>query len=299
MLKMERSTLSRAKEVIIEKFFLLNALSSIFIMLLIFFFLFREGIQTFLEIPFLDFFGGSIWQPLATEPKYGILPLMTGTLLVTAGATVIAVPIGVFCAAYLSEIAHPKIRDVFKPLIEILAGIPSVVYGFVALTVLADVIQSTFGNVYRLNALNGAIILAVMMIPTIVSITEDAISAVPSEYREASFALGATHWETIRGVVLPASLSGTIVAITLGIGRAIGETMAVLMATGNAPIVTFDFFSSVEPMTATIAIELGEVTFGSLHYNALFAIGIVLFLVTLGINIFANIFFQKFKGTGR
>jgi ABC-type phosphate transport system permease subunit len=169
----------------------------------------------------------------------------------------------------------------------------------VALTVLADVIQSTFGNVYRLNALNGAIILAVMMIPTIVSITEDAISAVPSEYREASFALGATHWETIRGVVLPASLSGTIVAITLGIGRAIGETMAVLMATGNAPIVTFDFFSSVEPMTATIAIELGEVTFGSLHYNALFAIGIVLFLVTLGINIFANIFFQKFKGTGR
>jgi phosphate transport system permease protein len=296
---MEKSSLMRAKETIIEKFFLLNALSSIFIMFLIFIFLIREGFPAFFEILLSDFFGGQIWQPLATEPKYGILPLMTGSLLVTAGATAIAVPISVLCAAYLSEIANPKIREVFKPLIEILAGIPSVVFGFVALTVLADVIQSTFGNVYRLNALNGAIILAVMMIPTIVSITEDAISAVPNEYKEASYALGATQWETIRRVVFPASLSGTIVAIMLGIGRAIGETMAVLMATGNAPIITFDFFRPVEPMTATIAIEMGEVVFGSLHYNALFAIGIVLFIITLSINIFANLFFQKFKGTGR
>jgi len=283
-------------DAIIEKFFLLCALSSILIIGLIFTFLFKEGIQTFFYVSPARFFIGSIWQPVAEIPKYGVLPLLSGSILVTSAATVIALPMSILCATYLAEVSHPALREILKPIIEILAGIPSVVFGFIALTILADFTQSIFNTIYRLNALNGAIILAVMIIPTIVSLSDDAISAIPREYKEAALALGATRWETSRRVVLPAARSGIVVATMLGIGRAIGETMAVLMATGNAPLLTFDLLSSVETMTATIAIEMGEVAFGSPHYHALFAIGLVLFAMTFAVNLVAELVSGRMRG---
>jgi phosphate ABC transporter permease protein PstC len=264
-------------------------LSTIVILGAVFYFLFTEALPTFTEINPIDFLTGPAWNPTSfLAPAYGILPLMIGTFLVGLGASVIAIPIGLGCTIYLAEIAHPKIRSFLKPAVEVLAGIPSVVYGFFALVILSGWIQALFGNTYRLNALNGAIMLAVMMIPIMVSLSEDAMNMVPKELREAAYALGATRWETIRSVIIPSSLSGIIAAIILSIGRAVGETMTVLMATGNTPLVTFNMLSSVETMTATIAIEMGEVPFGSLHYHALFAIGAVLFIITFAINSVAD-----------
>jgi len=264
-------------------------LSTIVILGAVFYFLFTEALPTFTQINLIDFLTGPNWNPTSfLAPAYGILPLMIGTFLVGLGASVIAIPIGLGCTIYLAEIAHPKIRSFLKPAIEVLAGIPSVVYGFFALVILSGWIQTLFGNTYRLNALNGAIMLAVMMIPIMVSLSEDAMNMVPKELREAAYALGATRWETIRSVIIPSSLSGIIAAIILSIGRAVGETMTVLMATGNTPLVTFNMLSSVETMTATIAIEMGEVPFGSLHYHALFAIGAVLFIITFAINSIAD-----------
>ncbi|MEM3004070.1 MAG: phosphate ABC transporter permease subunit PstC, partial [Candidatus Bathyarchaeia archaeon] len=198
-------------------------------------------------------------------------------------------------SVYVAEVARPALREITKPFIELLAGIPSVVYGFVALTVLADITYQLTGAVHRLNALNGALILAVMILPTIISISEDTITSVPKEYREAAYALGADKWQTTSKVVFPAALSGIMVSIMLGLGRAIGETMAVLMATGNAPLLTFDILSSVQTMTAVIAIEMGEVTFGSTHFHALFAVGLVLLLITSIVNLTAEIVLHRFR----
>jgi phosphate ABC transporter permease protein PstC len=273
----------------IRKGLFIATLSTIVILGAVFYFLFTEAFPTFTEINLIDFLTGPNWNPTSfLAPVYGILPLMIGTFLVGLGASVIAIPIGLGCTIYLAEIAHPKIRSFLKPAIEVLAGIPSVVYGFFALVILSGWIQALFGNTYRLNALNGAVMLAVMMIPIMVSLSEDAMNMVPKELREAAYALGATRWETIRSVIIPSSLSGIIAAIILSIGRAVGETMTVLMATGNTPLVTFNMLSSVETMTATIAIEMGEVPFGSLHYHALFAIGAVLFIITFAINSVAD-----------
>jgi phosphate ABC transporter permease protein PstC len=273
----------------------LVTLTTVIILGTIFFFLFGEALPAFTKINLIDFFTGHVWNPTSMiAPVYGILPLMIGTFLVSLGASVIAIPIGLGCTIYLAEIAHPKIRGFLKPAIEILAGIPSVVYGFFALVILSGWIQAIFGNTHRLNALNGAVMLAVMMIPIMVSLSEDAMNAVPKELKEASYALGATRWETIRGVIMPAALSGIVAAIILSIGRAVGETMTVLMATGNTPLVTFNMLSSVETMTATIAVEMGEVPFGSLHYSALFAIGATLFIITLVVNSIADMLMARF-----
>lgn len=283
----------RLGEKIIERLLLLSALVSILLVALIFLFLFREGLPAFAEIPLLSFLTGETWQPVAEEPKYGILPLLSGTMLVTIGAVGVAVPLGISTALYLSEVAGSREKEILKPFIELLAGVPSVVYGFVALTVLATAVQTLFGNTFRLNALNGSLVLAVMILPTIVSIAEDALSAVPMEYKEAAWALGASRWETLRRVVLPAASSGVFIGVILGIGRAVGETMAVLMATGNSPVVTADFFRSIETMTAAIAIEMGEVVYGSVHYSALFAVGLVLFAITFVINLAADAFVER------
>jgi phosphate transport system permease protein len=215
--------------------------------------------------------------------------MIAGSFLVVISSVMIAVPIGLVCAIYLAEVAESRVREVLKPMIEILAGIPSVVYGFIALVLLSGIIHDVFNATYRLNAMNGAIILALMILPTIITISEDAIIAVPREYKEASLALGATRWETLRRVTLPVARSGITVSIMLGLGRAVGETMAVLMATGNSPIVTLNLLRSVETMTAAIAIEMGEVVFGSLHYHALFAIGLLLFIITFTINYIVDI----------
>jgi len=282
------------KERAIEHILFFSAFLSIIILGLIFLFLFIEAIPIFSIVPPFDFLFGTEWFPTSFKnPRYGALPLITGSLLVVATATIIAVPLGVICAIYIAEVGNDRTKEILKPVIEIIAGIPSVVFGFIALVILSNVVHEAFQTTYRLNALNGALILALMILPTIISISEDAINAVPREYREASLAMGATKWETIRHVVIPSAKSGITVGIMLSIGRAVGETMAVLMATGNAPIFALDLLRSVETMTAVIAIEMGEVVFGSPHYHALFAIGLILFTITFVINLVADIAIKK------
>jgi phosphate ABC transporter permease protein PstC len=277
--------MKRGSERSIEGALFFSAIVSIIILGLIFIFLLREAIPTFFEISIIDFLFGREWFPASFKnPRFGALPLMMGSFLVVFFAVLIAVPLGLICAVYIAEVADHRLSEIMKPVIEILAGIPSVVYGFIALVLLSGAIQNAFNTTYRLNAFNGALILSIMILPTIISISEDAIVAVPREYKEASLALGATRWETIRRVTLPSSKSGIAVAIMLGLGRAVGETMAVLMATGNSPLITLNPLSSVQTMTAVIAIEMGEVVFGSLHYHALFAIGLLLFIITFAIN---------------
>jgi len=272
----------------IENLIRLAGLSTIVIIGLIFFFLVREGLPAFLDIPLRQLFS-SRWYPI--ESIFGMAPLLVGSFLVTIGAVIIAVPLGVTTAIYLGEIAPVWQREILKPLIEMLAGIPSIVLGFLGWVALAPLVQD-LGAPTGLTAFTGSLILAYMSLPTIISIAEDALYAVPKEYRDGALAIGATKWQTIWRVVLPAARSGLVIAIMLGIGRAIGETMAVLMVTGNAaniPVLGGDiFFQPVRTMTATIAAEMGEVSRGSLHYNVLFGIGIVLFLITFAINSLAN-----------
>jgi phosphate transport system permease protein len=289
----------RLRERFLERIFFVAALASVLIVVLIFVFLFSNGLQAFRDIDLVSFLTGTIWQPVSEQPKYGLVPMLTGSLLVTGLSILFSVPISILCATYLSQVASPTFRETVKPIIEMLAAIPSVVYGFVALIIIADVIQGILHNPIRLNALNASIVLTLMVAPTIISISEDAISSVPNEYKEAALALGASKWEMISKVVLPSSLSGIFVAVMLGVGRAIGETMAVLMAAGNAAVVSLNPLDSVETMTAVIAIEMGEVTFNSTHFYALFAVGGVLFLFTLAINLVAQVIVRRYKELGR
>jgi phosphate transport system permease protein len=221
--------------------------------------------------------------------------MLVSTLMVTFGAMVIAVPLGVGTAAYIAEVAGPKSREILKPIAEILAGIPSVAIGFIGIVLVGPLITKVSGRSSGLNAVNGSILLAVMALPTIISISEDAIRAVPKEFKEASYALGAYRWTTMIRVTLPASLTGIVAAVMLGIGRAIGETMTVLMVTGNAPAMPHSFFDSVRTITATIAIELGEVAYGTTHYYALFAIGAVLFLISFAVNMMAALVAARYR----
>ncbi len=294
--KFDYKKIRNIKDKTVRKILLGFGLTAVIFILLILAFLLMEGLPFFFNGDGIDFFTGDVWDPSSPNtPRYGILPMVLGTFFVTLGAIAIAVPVGVGCSIYLAEIAHPKIRETLKPIIEILAGIPSVVYGFFALVVLSGWIDDFFHSTTRLNALTGSIMLAVMMLPIIISLSEDAIRSVPREMKEASLALGLTKWDTIRGVVIPAALSGITAAIILGVARAIGETMTVLMATGNAPVISFDMLTSMRTMTATIAIEMGEVPFGSMHYHALFAVGIVLFVITFVINFIADKVMKRFR----
>ncbi len=290
----------RLKELLIEKFFLLNGLLAIVILIGIFSLLFIKGYPAIKELGWKSFFGSAVWNPTSYEiPKYGILSLLTSTLMVTLGAMVIAVPLGVACAAFISEVASPRIREVLKPAVEILASIPSVVVGFLGIVLLNPLISKLFGVSHGLNALNGSILLAVMSLPTMISLSEDALRAVPKTYKEASLALAANRWQTIVRVCIPSALSGIIASIMLGMGRAIGETMTVLMATGNAPALTFNFLEAIQTMTATIAIELGEVPYNTTHYYALFVIGFVLFVMTFLVNLVSDIILQKYQEVER
>lgn len=294
--KYDHKRIRNIKDKVIRKILLGFGLTAVIFIILILVFLMIEGLPFFFEGDGVDFFTGDVWDPSSPNtPRYGILPMVLGTFLVTLGAIVIALPIGIGCSIYLAEIAHPKIRETLKPIIEILAGIPSVVYGFFALVILSTWIDNFLNSTTRLNALTGSIMLAVMMLPIIISLSEDAIRSVPQEMKEASLALGLSKWDTIRGVVVPAALSGITAAIILGVARAIGETMTVLMATGNAPVISFDMLSSMRTMTATIAIEMGEVPFGSTHYHSLFAVGIVLFAITFIVNFIADRVMKRFR----
>jgi phosphate transport system permease protein len=286
----KRKKRTRWSEMAIEGLIRLAGISTIVIVGLIFFFLLREGISAFLDIPLRQLFG-SRWYPI--EGIYGLWPLIVGSFLVTAGAIIMAVPLGLITAIYLGEIAPTWLRELLKPIVEVLAGIPSIVLGFLGWVVLAPIIQN-MGAATGLTAFTGSLLLAYMALPTIISISEDALYAVPKEYRDGALAIGATQWQTIRRVVMPAARSGIMIAVMLGVGRAIGETMVVLMVTGNAANIPKlgpgMLFEPVRTMTATIAAEMGEVAQGSLHYSTLFAIGIVLFVITFIINSIASRF---------
>lgn len=271
------------------------ALTSILIVLLIFVFVGQES-APFLLDPGADELIQKRWNPVSFEKElYGIMPLLTGSVLVTLLATIIAVPFGVCAAIYIAEIARPAERELFKPFIELLAGLPSVVIGFFGLVVVAPLVKQVFNLHTGLTALTGALLLALMAIPTIISISEDAIRSVPQSYKQASLALGASRFQTIWRVTVPAALSGIVAAVMLGIGRVIGETMAVMMVTGNAAIITFSPLESVRTMTATIAAEMGEVPFGSDHYRALFCVGVVLLLMTFLLNMIAQRVLKKYR----
>jgi phosphate transport system permease protein len=271
------------------------ASTSILIVIGIFLFLGKEA-GPFAFDPGLKELTGSRWIPVSFQKEsFGLLPLITGSLLVTGLATLLTIPFGVGSAVYISELARPTEREILKPFIEILAGIPSVVIGFFGLVVLVPLIKDSFQLPTGLTALAGAVLLALMAIPTVVSISEDAIRSVPASYKAASLALGASKIQTIWKVTVPAALPGIIAAIMLGIGRVIGETMAVMMVTGNAAVITASPFDSVRTMTATIAAEMGEVAFGSTHYRALFCVGIVLLLTTFGVNMIAQKVLQKYR----
>ncbi len=241
----------------------------------------------------MDFISGTQWNP--SFEQYGILPLIVSTTLVTFGAMLIAVPLGIGTATFLSEYCPPKLKAILKPAIEMLAAVPSVAIGFLGIVLLGPGIADVTNQSNGLNALNGAILLAIMALPTIITVSEDAISAVPQTYREASLGIGADRWETVRKIVIPAAAPGIIAAVMLGVGRAIGETMTVLMATGNAAAFPKGFFDSVRTITATIAIEMGEVPYNTTHYYALYAIAAVLFFMTLIVNLLGEYFVNKFR----
>ncbi len=286
-------TLRKFKEFAIEKLILICGLASIFFVALIFLFLAKEGLAVFKSVRLFDFLCGKNWYPISEPAQLGILPLIFGSFLVTLGAAIISIPIGVACAIYIAEIAPLKIKEVLKAGVELLAAIPSVVLGFIGMVTLVPWVKSTFNLPTGLTALSGSIILAFMAMPTIVSIAEDALYSIPKSYKEGAFALGATHWQTIYRVLLPAASSGIVAAVMLGIGRVIGETMAVMMITGNAAVIPQSILVPVRTLTATIAAEMGEAVVGSEHYFALFAIGIVLFIISFIINVTADLFLHK------
>jgi phosphate transport system permease protein len=288
----------RWREPLIEAVIRLAGFSAVFLVGLIFLFLLREGLAAFREVPPLDLLGRR-WYPI--EGHYGIAPLVLGSVLVTVVSVVITVPLGLVTAIYMAELAPAWLRDVLKPLIEVLAGIPSIVLGFLGWLILAPAIQAA-GAPTGLTALTGALILAYMALPTIISIAEDALDAVPRSYRDAALAIGATRWQTTWRVVLPAARPGLVIAVMLGIGRAIGETMVVLMVTGNAanlPSGPDLLLAPVRTMTATIAAEMGEVARGSVHYHVLFAIGLVLFVITFLVNSLAARLVRRSGGASR
>lgn len=282
------------KELLIRLFFFWNGSLAIIVLAGIFYLLLSNSVAAWKEVGVLPFFTGFIWRPSGFDAaSFGILTLVAGTLLATAGAAVLAIPLGIACAIYLAEVASPLERELVKPVVELLAGVPSVVIGFFGLVVLNPFLARLFNIPNGLTALNGALLLALMSLPTIISISEDALTAVPREYKEASLALGANRWQTVIRVILPAAFSGVSAAVMLGIGRAIGETMTVVMATGNALQFPAGLLSSIRTMTATLAIEMGEVAFNSTHYFALFAVGFVLFAMTFFLSLLADLFLHK------
>ncbi|MFO7980866.1 MAG: phosphate ABC transporter permease subunit PstC [Candidatus Aminicenantes bacterium] len=292
----------RIKEKIYKGIFTLLAFASLVFLVGITLTLFIEGLPVFKEVGFFDFIFGKSWYPTYEPPEFGILPLILGSLWVTFGAVLFCVPIGVGSALFINELAGKRLKAVLKPVIEILAGIPSIVYGFFGMVVVAPFIQRLLGLPVGLTAFTGSLMLGIMATPTVCSISEDALSFVPRSFREASLAVGANRWQTLTKVVFPASASGISTSIILGMSRAVGETMTVLMVTGGAAVIPHTFFQPVRPMTSTIAAEMGEAVMGSSHYHSLFAIGLILFFITLVFNIIAELISRRFRmklGLGR
>jgi phosphate transport system permease protein len=282
-------------EFIVTRLIKASGYSAILFVTLIFYFLLREGLPTLGEVNLGNLLS-SRWYPV--ESYYGVLPLISGSLLVTLGAALVAIPFGLGTAIFIAEIAPRWAREILKPLVELLGGLPSVVLGFLGILVLSPNLRILLDLPTGLTALAGSLLLGAIAIPTVVSVAEDALDSVPRSYRDAALALGATRWQTIWRVTLPAARSGVLTAVMLGVGRAIGETMTVMMVTGNAPVLATSLtsmFAPVRTMTATIAAEMGEVASGSVHYHSLFFIGMVLFVISLIVNITASsvVFKQK------
>ena len=281
-------------EWVIETIIRVLGFSAVGFVAMIFVFLLLEGIPAFVRVPLNNLFD-SLWYP--SLGLYGVLPLIIGSLLVTVVAMLIAFPLGIGTAVFVREIVPGWAREILKPLIEVLAGIPSVVLGFFGMITVAPIIRESLGAPTGLTAFTGSLLLAYMSLPTIITVAEDALDAVPRSYRDAGLAMGATQWQTIWRVVVPAARSGILMAVMLGMGRAIGETMAVLMVTGNAariPDSLSDLFMPIRTMTATIAAEMGEVARGSTHYHVLFGVGLILFILTLAITLSAaSVMFRR------
>jgi phosphate transport system permease protein len=286
------------KEIVIRYIFFLCAFVSIAILCMILFFLVREGVPIFGKVSVKDFLFGNYWYPTADPPDFGIFPLIIASLLVTLCSAAVAIPLGVMTAIYLAEIASKRVKEIAKPMVELLASLPSVVIGFFGMVIVAPFLQDVFDVATGLNLFNASLMLAFMSVPTICTISEDAIASVPIELKEASLALGATHWESIVRVIIPASLSGLSTGVILGMSRAIGETMVVLMVAGGAAMIPSSIFSPVRPMPASIAAEMAEAPFRGDHYYALFATGMVLFLFTLIFNFIADYLSNKHRQVG-
>ena len=257
--------------------------------------LFTEGLPILHETGVGAFLFGKSWYPTYDPPEFGIFALMVASFWVTLGALLICVPLGVGSALFINELSGPKIKAILKPLIEILAAIPSIVFGFFGMVIVAPFLQTLLDIPTGLCAFTGSLLLGIMALPTVCSIAEDALSFVPKSFREASLALGANRWQTLTKVVIPAAGSGISTAIILGMSRAVGETMTVLMVTGGAAVIPHSFFVPVRPMTSTIAAEMGEAVVGGAHYHALFAIGLILFLITFVFNVLAEMVSRRFR----
>ena len=273
--------MQRLTDVVMGIVFTVIALGTAMLLIGIFLFLLQSGGRVFAGVPPMEFLFGMRWNPNAiVAPAWGIMPLVVSSIMVAAGALAFAVPFGMALAIYLSFLASKRTREILKPIIEMIAGIPSVALGLIGLLFLAPLVARTFGISNGLNALTASVLVGITVLPTIASMCEDALSSVPATLLEASLALGATKWTTIRRVMIPAAASGILAAVMLGLGRAIGETMVVLMVAGNSLAMPEGYLSAVRPMTATIAIEIREVVVGDVHWQALFAVGLVLFLAT-------------------
>ncbi|PYZ99121.1 phosphate ABC transporter permease subunit PstC [Alteribacter lacisalsi] len=298
----QKSFKSNIFDYMIEKMFFVFGSIAVFILLLLLYFLIREGWPAIQENGVMPYITETRWNPSSGEPGFGALPFITSSIMVTLGALIIAIPWGIFTAIFIAEIAPKRVRETLKPVVEVLAIFPSVVLGFIALVILGPIVANIFDLSNGRTALTASLILSVMALPTIISIAEDSLRSVPKDYREAAYALGASRWETIKIVTLPAAKSGIVAGVMLGFGRAVGETMTVLMAAGNSlnmPISEFfgvalpNFLMSVRTLTANIAIEGSDVPWGSLHYSSLFVLALILFVITFIINLIADLLISR------
>jgi phosphate transport system permease protein len=285
--------LRKPSEIVIEGCIRLSGVLCIGFVVLIFLFLLKDALALFGGYSPGKFLFGDQWLPVSAPPQFGIIPLVVGSLYVTIGAILICVPIGVGAAMFIGEVAPHSLKNILKSLVEILAAIPSVVLGFIGIVWLGPFLKTTFHLGTGMCGLTGSLLLAFMALPTIISISEDALVGVPRAYREAAFGLGATRWQTLWRILLPAASSGIIAGVMLGIGRVIGETMVVMMVTGNAPVIPSSILQPLRTLTATVASEMGEAVSGSQHYFALFAVGLILFIITFIINLIADMSLRK------
>jgi phosphate transport system permease protein len=288
-----RKISDRISERIIETCIRLSGFLVIAFVVLIFLFVLRGSLSLFGVYPIGKFLTGRDWLPVSNPPKFGIIPLLLGSIYVMVGAIALCVPIGVGAAMFIAEVAPRRVKNLLKSFVEILASIPSVVLGFIGIIWLGPFLKNTFGLATGMCGLTGSVLLAFMALPTIISISEDALVRVPRTYKEAAFGLGATRWQTLWRIVLPAASSGIVAAVMLGVGRVIGETMAVMMVTGNSPVIPKSILVPLRTLTATIAGELGETVAGSEHYFALFGVGLVLLIITFVINFIADSYLRR------